>query len=285
MAAEYLCFHLKPLSEEGHDFIPALLEELPFDCFESQNDGTLIAFGPSADFSQELQKMAEEIVADFAIEWSWTTRDKENWNELWEKNYFQPLSVGSLHIRAPFHAPAPEGSMEIVIEPRMSFGTGHHGTTQLLCAALLERRDTLQGAKVLDMGSGTGILAIVAEKLGASEVLGIEIDDWVVDNARDNVQLNQCQRTQMLHGTAEQLKDIAPAYYDQVLANIHREVLLADMPAYQRVLKPEGLLYLSGLNEPDLPLIAQKAESLGLVEQYRGSIGAWWALVYVNPSA
>jgi ribosomal protein L11 methyltransferase len=135
------------------------------------------------------------------------------------------------------------------------------------------------------MGSGTGILAIVAEKLGASEVLGIEIDDWVVDNARDNVQLNQCQRTQMLHGTAEQLNDIAPAYYDQVLANIHREVLLADMPAYQRVLKPEGLLYLSGLNEPDLPLIAQKAESLGLVEQYRGSIGAWWALVYVNPSA
>ncbi|MDA0686520.1 MAG: 50S ribosomal protein L11 methyltransferase [Bacteroidetes bacterium] len=285
MAAEYLCFSIWPLSEEGHDFLPSLLEELPFDTFETNDEGVLVAYGPSADFSQELQKLAEEIIVDFASKWTWHTRDKENWNELWEKNFFQPLSVGRLHIRAPFHEPAPEGSLEIIIEPRMSFGTGHHGTTQLLCGALLERESMLKGAKILDMGSGTGILAIVAEKLGAAEVLGIEIDDWVVDNARDNVRLNGCGRTQMQHGTAEALPAIEEGYYDQVLANIHREVLLADMPAYQRVLKPGGLLYLSGLNEPDLPLIAARAEGLGLVEEFRGSMGAWWALVYVNPSA
>jgi ribosomal protein L11 methyltransferase len=164
----------------------------------------------------------------------------------------------------------------------MSFGTGHHGTTRLMLTALQDLGDTIKDAKVLDMGSGTGILAIAAEMLGASEVLGVEIDDWVVDNANDNLKINQTTQTQMVHGHVKALESVRDGYYDVVLANIHREVLLADMAEYQRVLKLNGNLLLSGLREEDVPLILEKSQSINLVLQQTQIIEGWVMMMFEN---
>jgi ribosomal protein L11 methyltransferase len=201
---------------------------------------------------------------------------------LWEKNFFNPLLVGQFFVRAPFHEPAPEGRRAITIEPRMSFGTGHHGTTRLMLTALQDLGDTIKDAKVLDMGSGTGILAIAAEMLGASEVLGVEIDDWVVDNANDNLKINQTTQTEMVHGHVKALESVSDGYYDVVLANIHREVLLADMAEYQRVLKLKGNLLLSGLREEDVPMILEKAKSINVVLQQTQIIDGWVMMMFEN---
>jgi ribosomal protein L11 methyltransferase len=208
--------------------------------------------------------------------------ERENWNELWEKNFFNPLLVGQFFVRAPFHEAAPEGRRAITIEPRMSFGTGHHGTTRLMLTALQDLGDTIKDAKVLDMGSGTGILAIAAEMLGASEVLGVEIDDWVVDNANDNLKINQTTQTEMVHGHVKALESVSDGYYDVVLANIHREVLLADMAEYQRVLKLKGNLLLSGLREEDVPMILEKAKSINVVLQQTQIIDGWVMMMFEN---
>jgi ribosomal protein L11 methyltransferase len=164
----------------------------------------------------------------------------------------------------------------------MSFGTGHHGTTRLMLTALQDLGDTIKDAKVLDMGSGTGILAIAAEMLGASEVLGVEIDDWVVDNANDNLKINQTTQTQMVHGHVKALESLRDGYYDVVLANIHREVLLADMAEYQRVLKLNGNLLLSGLREEDVPMILEKSQSINLVLQQTQIIEGWVMMMFEN---
>jgi ribosomal protein L11 methyltransferase len=151
-----------------------------------------------------------------------------------------------------------------------------------MLTALQDLGDTIKDAKVLDMGSGTGILAIAAEMLGASEVLGVEIDDWVVDNANDNLKINQTTQTQMVHGHVKALESVRDGYYDVVLANIHREVLLADMAEYQRVLKLNGNLLLSGLREEDVPLILEKSQSINLVLQQTQIIDGWVMMMFEN---
>jgi len=170
--------------------------------------------------------------------------------------------VGDFYVRATFHPEAPEGTRAITIEPRMSFGTGHHATTRLMLGEMQTQAQEFVGKTVLDMGTGTGILAIAAEMLGATEVLGVEIDDWVVDNANDNLKINQTQHNTMVHGDVKALQTVPNEYYDVVLANIHREVILADMAEYGRVLKGRHKLFLSGLQQADESLIVDHARSL-----------------------
>jgi ribosomal protein L11 methyltransferase len=197
---------------------------------------------------------------------------------MWEKNYFNPLQVGEFYVRATFHPEAPEGVRPITIEPRMSFGTGHHATTRLMLTEMQTQRavfDMDGGCKVLDMGSGTGILAIAAEMLGATEVLGVEIDDWVVDNANDNLVINATKCNRMVHGDVSALNHIQNDHFDVVLANIHREVILADMAAYVRVLKPKHLLFLSGLQAADESLIVNHALGLNLKHLKTETVDGW----------
>jgi ribosomal protein L11 methyltransferase len=257
------------------------LGEFPFTHFETES-GWVKAFADENDINPEDYIEIEENVSDYIDSWAWSIVERENWNELWEKNFFNPLLVGQFFVRAPFHEPAPEGHRAITIEPRMSFGTGHHGTTRLMLTALQDLGDTIKDAKVLDMGSGTGILAIAAEMLGASEVLGVEIDDWVVDNANDNLKINQTTQTEMVHGHVKALESVRDGYYDVVLANIHREVLLADMAEYQRVLKLNGNLLLSGLREEDVPMILEKSQSINLVLQQTQIIEGWVMMMFEN---
>jgi len=293
--SNFVCFHaiwneIKSANGEGvdealmlerADIVTAFLGEFPFTHFETER-GWVKAFADENDISPAEYIEIQESVSDYIDSFAWSIVERENWNSMWEKNFFNPLLVGEFFVRAPFHEPAPEGRRAITIEPRMSFGTGHHGTTRLMLTALQDLGDTLQNSKVLDMGSGTGILAIAAEMLGASEVLGVEIDDWVVDNANDNLVINQTTRTKMILGDVRAISQIQNGYYDVVLANIHREVLLADMAEYQRVLKVSGNLLLSGLREEDVPLILEKSQNINLVLQQTQIIDGWVMMMFEN---
>jgi len=293
--SNFVCFHaiwneIKSANGEGvdealmlerADIVTAFLGEFPFTHFETER-GWVKAFADENDISPAGYIEIQESVSDFIDSFSWSIVERENWNAMWEKNFFNPLLVGEFFVRAPFHEPAPEGRRAITIEPRMSFGTGHHGTTRLMLTALQDLGDLLQNSKVLDMGSGTGILAIAAEMLGATEVLGVEIDDWVVDNANDNLVINQTTRTKMILGDVRAISQIQNGYYDVVLANIHREVLLADMAEYQRVLKVSGNLLLSGLREEDVPLILEKSQNINLVLQQTQIIDGWVMMMFEN---
>ena len=267
--------------EERADIVTAFLGEYPFTHFETER-GWVKAFADENDIDPSDYSEIEASVSNYIDSFEWSIVERENWNALWEKNFFNPLLVGNFFVRAPFHEPAPCGRRAITIEPRMSFGTGHHGTTRLMLTALQDLGDKIKGAKVLDMGSGTGILAIAADMLGATEVLGVEIDDWVVDNANDNLKINQTTHTTMILGDVKALKLTQNGYYDVVLANIHREVLLADMAEYQRVLKWHGNLLLSGLREEDVPMILEKAQSLNLDLQETQIMDGWVMMMFEN---
>lgn len=181
-----------------------------------------------------------------------------NWNEEWEKN-FQPILVeDSCCVRAPFH-PATDVKYDIVIEPKMSFGTGHHATTHMMIQFLLN--NDFEGKRVLDMGCGTGVLAIVAEKRGAKEVDAIDIDNWCYQNSIENVERNNCSRITVYEGGAELLGE---KKYDVIIANINRNILLEDIKVYSRNLEAGGELYLSGFYAADIPAIVEECEKNGL---------------------
>ncbi len=277
--SNFICFKAEWLSQDPDqaDIITAYLSEFPFTHFESEGNW-LKAFADENDIAETEYDGIEEAVMDYCDRVQWSIVERENWNELWEKNFFDPLQVGDFYVRATFHPEAPEGTRAITIEPRMSFGTGHHATTRLMLTEMQTERAVFQGdggCKVLDMGSGTGILAIAAEFLGASEVLGVEIDDWVVDNANDNLKINQTQHNTMVHGDVKALSTVADAYFDVVLANIHREVILADMAEYVRVLKPQHKLFLSGLQQADEALIVNHALGLQMKHLKTETIDGW----------
>ncbi|MEK0439110.1 MAG: hypothetical protein RLZZ504_26 [Bacteroidota bacterium] len=261
--SNFICFKAEWLGDDPDraDIITAYLSEFPFTHFESE-DRWMKAFADENDIAESEYETIEEAVMDYCDRIEWSIVERENWNELWEKNFFDPLQVGDFYVRATFHPEAPEGTRAITIEPRMSFGTGHHATTRLMLGEMQTQAQAFVGKTVLDMGTGTGILAIAAEMLGATEVLGIEIDDWVVDNANDNLKINQTQHNTMVHGDVKALHTVPDEYFDVVLANIHREVILADMAEYGRVLKGGHKLFLSGLQQADESLIVDHARGL-----------------------
>jgi ribosomal protein L11 methyltransferase len=273
----------KGISPDDIDIATAFLSGYDFDSFDS-DDQNLRAFIKAGSLTEALKGEIEALISLYVEDIEWLEHPYENWNQKWEENYFQPLDVGPFHVRAPFH-PESNKTHVITIEPRMSFGTGHHGTTQLMLSYLDAYSERIQNAVVLDMGTGTGILAIAAEMLGAKEVWGIEIDDWVVDNANDNVLINKCERTQVSCGTAALLENQYNAYFDVVIANIHREVILADLADYERVLKPGGIMLISGLQENDIPQVDARAGDLLLKKELQKSQDGWQGLVYLKPNA
>ena len=273
----------KGISPDDIDIATAFLSGYDFDSFDS-DDQDLRAFIKAGSLTEALKGEIEALISLYVEDIEWLEHPYENWNQKWEENYFQPLDVGPFHVRAPFH-PESNKTHVITIEPRMSFGTGHHGTTQLMLSYLDAYSERIQNAAVLDMGTGTGILAIAAEMLGAKEVWGIEIDDWVVDNANDNLVINACKHTKVSCGTAALLENQYNAYFDVVIANIHREVILADLADYERVLKPGGIMFISGLQENDIPQVDARAGDLLLKKELQKSQDGWQGLVYLKPNA
>lgn len=200
---------------------------------------------------------------------------KVNWNEEWEKNY-DPIEVGDqVYIRATFHAPKPEVPYEIVINPKMSFGTGHHATTHQMVA--LQMGIDHQDKDVIDIGAGTGILAIMAAKLGAKSVAATDIDDWCIENAEENFGLNNITPAFVKQGVIADLK--LTETYDIVLANINTNILLEEMEHYVNLMRDEAYLLLSGFYTFDQEQILEKAESLGLKKVKDSERNKWAALV------
>ncbi|MCB0762464.1 MAG: 50S ribosomal protein L11 methyltransferase [Flavobacteriales bacterium] len=256
----YVCadFSISPI-DPWRDLLAAELGELGFESFEETAKG-LKAWIPEEMYQEGSLNHVLEL-AGSQVQHSHTTQriQNENWNAEWEKN-FNPISVDDLcYIRAPFHSPGPDGVMEIVIHPQMSFGTGHHATTFLMVRRMFSL--DLNGKMVLDMGSGTGILAILAEKRGAEEVDAIDIDEWSYENMPQNFELNDCTRIQCYMGGKELLD---ARYYDVILANINRNILLDQMELYAGNLNPGGDLLLSGFYENDVEVLLEAALPLGL---------------------
>ena len=213
---------------------------------------------------------------EFSIEYEYNEVAQTNWNAEWEKN-FEPIQVDDLvSIRAPFHEHA-KLKYDIVIEPKMSFGTGHHETTHMMVQHLLKL--DLENKKVLDMGCGTGILAIFAEMKGAKPLDAIDIDNWCYENSLENVARNNCKNISVYEGDASLLED---KKYDVIIANINRNILLMDMKVYTNCLNEKGVLLLSGFYEADIPVIDAEVSKFGLTLETTIQRNNWVALKYNN---
>jgi len=262
-----------PFKSWLNNVLIAQFAEVGFDSFVETERG-FEAFIPEKDFNEEAMQNVLQVYQDnFQFEVETEFIADQNWNVQWEKNYFKPLLVaGECLIRAPFHKEYPPAKYEIVIEPNMAFGTGNHETTALVIETILQ--SDLKGKQVLDMGCGTGILGILASMKGAEKVTAIDIDEWSYNGTIENSVLNRVKNIVARQGDASLL---GTENFDIILANIHKNVLLKDLPVYMRVLHPGGKLILSGFYKIDIPEIKTKAESLGLIDLGFKSCNNWVA--------
>ncbi len=264
-------------AEEGRDVVLAFLSDTVFDSFEETEKG-LKGYILEKDWQPGLLENLE-VVKNQSIQLIYTTEKLENinWNEEWERHY-DPISIDKdIYIHAPFHKNDPAFRFNLLIEPKMSFGTGHHQTTRLMCKLLMQM--DVAGKKVLDMGTGTGVLAILAEKLGATKVTAIDNFEWAVENTAENAQRNTCVTIEAIHGDAEVLKG---KMFDTILANINRNVLLDDMETYVACLPKDGTLSMSGFFIEDKNLILDEAMRLGMIETETVEEGKWAACSFVK---
>ena len=277
MSNIYLGFHFSVEPKElGSEILVAELGELPFESFIDSDLG-IVAY-------IQKQFWAENILDDlhilsspeFQISYTIEEIDQVNWNEEWEKN-FEAIEVdGICHVRAPFH-PKTDAKFDIVIEPKMSFGTGHHETTHMMIQHLLETE--VSEKKTLDMGCGTAILAILAEMKGAQPIDAIDIDNWCYLNSIENAARNNCNHITVYEGDADLLKG---KKYDLIIANINRNILLNDMQTYVDCLNKDGILLLSGFYTEDIPFIDSSCIEKGLTYVKKFKRNNWVSLKYIN---
>ncbi len=279
---DYIAVHIKiePFSEERAEIVEAEITDLGFDSFTVE-EPLLNAFIPADQFSEpNLKTMLSAFDgAEFRLSHTVELVKEQNWNAAWESD-FEPVVVGGeVTVRATYHKDLPRTRYNIVIDPQMSFGSGHHQTTTMMVEQLLESRKALKGKAVLDMGCGTGILAITAAKLGAAvPVHAVDIDPRCCRSTVANARRNRVpHKLVTVCGDASVL---IRGQYDFILANINRNILLADMASYVRALKPQGgHIFLSGFYTADIPMLLEKAASLGLSEVSRRSREDWALLV------
>ncbi|MCF8258278.1 MAG: 50S ribosomal protein L11 methyltransferase [Flavobacteriales bacterium] len=262
-------------AETGQDLLISELGDIGFDGFLEEGQGFEASIGSDGLDPVQLDAVLGRFrEAGFTITVSERTEADRNWNEEWEKN-FDPVEIGDLcRIRAPFHEKKEGFRLEVTIMPRMSFGTGHHATTAGMIRLMMTH--ALQ-SPLLDMGSGTAVLAIVARKLGIADVTAIDIDDWAFDNAPDNCALNGISDIKVLQGDAALL---GAKTFGTIIANINRNVLLEDIPKYVAVLEKGGSLFLSGFYSEDFPMIQAEAEDNGLTLTDHVVNNNWVAAVF-----
>lgn len=270
---------LQPYAPWLADLLTAEMASLGYDTFIETEEG-FEAFILENLFDEDaVAQLTGSRDGDFFISWHKETIAAQNWNEVWEKNYFKPLVVSNqVVVRAPFHTEFPHYPLEIVIEPKMAFGTGNHETTSLVMEILLSM--DFSQRKVLDMGCGTGILAILASKRGAREITAIDNDPWSFQATSENILLNQTPNVKPLLGNATLLGE---EKFDIILANIQKNVILNDLPAYASVLEPGGVLITSGFFHTDLPEIQAKAANEGFSLKEVRENNQWVASLFTLP--
>jgi ribosomal protein L11 methyltransferase len=252
--------------EELQDILISSLSELGATGFEQQ-ENILLAYFPELDFNSY---EVNEILKSYPH--TLQTIEEQNWNQVWESN-FQPVVVDNFcAIRADFHEPILNVELEIIITPKMSFGTGHHATTYMMVSQM--RNMDLVGKSVFDFGTGTGILAILAEKLGATEIFAIDVDDWSITNTLENMERNGCKRIEVM------LTSILPEQkFDVVLANINRHVIEQYLPSLKMILAEDGKILFSGLLVEDGPFIIEKCRDYFKLEK-REEKNNWLSLLF-----
>lgn len=264
---------------ESEEVLVAFLAEAGFDMFEESDTGILAYLPANGRTAADIAELVGTLPGNLtANTWKVTYLADRNWNEEWEKS-FEPVVVsGKVVVRAPFHDPPGPGMIDLVIEPKMSFGTGHHPTTALMIEAMLQ--DDWNDSAVLDMGCGSGVLAILASRLGATRLMAIDIDDWAVENTAENVARNGKPSIDIRKGNSSLL---AGMVFDRILANINRNILLHDLPAYAASLLEGGRLFISGFLPEDVNVLTEKAQAAGL--RTDGSLTAdnWMLLKFVKP--
>ena len=275
--SNYLEFQFKiaPL-QPGSEILIAQLGYAGFESFVETGDG-VTAYIQKEEYTEgileEIQILGSE---EFEISYNSKEIEQVNWNSEWEKN-FNPIIVSNkCSVRAPFHE-KPDTEYDIVIEPKMSFGTGHHATTHMMLQHIL--KNEWAGKRVLDMGCGTGVLAILAEMKGATQLDAIDIDNWCYLNTLENVERNNCDHISVYEGTAEMLKD---QKYDVVIANINRNILLEDIPTYSNCLVAGGRMFLSGFYTEDVAAIEKVCNENGLIFEEKLVEDNWTAASFIK---
>ena len=272
-------FTNQPCNETVNDVVSALAGEIGFESFVEWENGVQAYIQQSLFDEGALKEMVENFpLPDVQITYTITEAEDKDWNEEWEKNFFQPIVIGDrCCIHSTFHKDTPKTEYEILINPQMAFGTGHQETTSSIICELLDA--DLQGKSVLDMGGGTSILAILASMRGADPVTAIDIDDWCVNNSRDNIELNGISNITVELGDANLLKGRKP--FDVIIANINRNILLADMAQYAACMHSGSELFMSGFYVQDIPAIQEKAESLGMEFVHHREKNNWAAVKFI----
>lgn len=277
MSTIYMGYHFTVTPKDpGAEILMAELGELPFESFIETEEGLSAYIQKEFWHEDILDGLYILQSGEFTVTHTYEEIAQVNWNEEWEKN-FEPIDVDSTcRVRAPFHEKI-DVQYDIVIEPKMSFGTGHHETTFMMIQHLLE--NDLIGKRTLDMGCGTAILAILAEMKGARPIDAIDIDNWCYQNSIENALRNNCSHISVYEGDASLL---AGKQYDVIIANINRNILLNDMKTYTDCLAKGGMLFLSGFYEEDIPFINESCIANGLTFIKKHQRNKWVSLKYVN---
>ncbi|MBU2927399.1 50S ribosomal protein L11 methyltransferase [Winogradskyella psychrotolerans] len=259
--------------------VEILIAELGYAGFESfvENEEGVIAYIQKEEWNENILDAIYILGSDeFEISYTFEEIAQTNWNEEWEKN-FNPIVVDDVvSVRAPFHE-KPDTKFDLIIEPKMSFGTGHHETTHMMIQHILKNDFT--NKSVLDMGCGTGVLAILAEKVGAAKLDAIDIDNWCYLNSIENVERNDCKNISVYEGDVKLLEG---KIYDSIIANINRNILLADISEYAKCLNKNGSLFLSGFYKEDIPLIEAECNKQMLKLEETLQKGQWVSLKFIN---
>ncbi len=265
----------RPTDPEEEDILIAELAAIGFESFLEEDD-VLLAYIPEEYFFRE--KLGEVELLKTPVENSGlriSLIEDQNWNAVWESNYHPVKIAGRCFIRAPFHDPDPDVDFDIVLKPKMAFGTAHHETTALMIGMLLDA--DVEGKSVLDMGCGTAVLAILAAKKGASHVTAIDNDEWAYKNAIENADINAVSDIKILLGDATLSgKD----NYDLIMANINKNILLADMKAYSDALHDKAHIYFSGFYEEDLEDVKKEANKKGLIFVSHDAKNKWVVAIF-----
>lgn len=272
-------YHTSPSNETINDVLAAVLGEVGFESFVECEGGLTAYIQQSLCDESALESAIEEFpIPDTTITYTFVEAEDKDWNEEWEKNFFQPIVIGDrCVIHSTFHTDVPKAEYDIVINPQMAFGTGHHETTSLIIAELLDSE--LKDKSLLDMGCGTSILAILARMRGAHPCTAIDIDEWCVRNSIENIELNQLTDIAVSQGDASSLAGKGP--FDVVIANINRNILLNDMSSYVACMHPGTELYMSGFYIEDIAVIREEAEKNGLTFVHHKERNRWAAVKFI----
>ena len=272
---------ITPFSEENAEIVTAEISELPFESFSSE-DPYLKCYIQKELYDQQALKVVLSGLdgMDFKTEYSAVLVPPVNWNAVWESQFTPIVVDGKCTIKASFHEGLKRTRYNITIDPKMAFGTGHHQTTFMMCRALLQNEEAVRGKVVMDMGCGTAILAILAAKMKASRVYGVDIDAVAAISAYDNARKNRVGKVMETYcGDASLLQRNS---YDVLLANINRNILLQDIPTYALSLRKDGLLFVSGFYMEDMPMIIGMAQNSGLEYAGHDSVDNWCCIKFIK---